>query len=121
MKRVEVKPPKYGTKAMAAQSRVGAMARICTASVSPGSAPATTLGPALTAIGDALTAQVQANEGVGSTATVIASVVDNHLQIALSGTTQTHNLSFGVGGDTSNALGILGLTGTGTTAESSGS
>jgi flagellar hook-associated protein 2 len=75
-----------------------------------------TLGDALTAIGDALTAQVQANEGGGSTATVTASIVDNKVQVTLAGTAQTHNLSFGVGGDTSNALGMLGLTGTGPVA-----
>ena len=75
---------------------------------------ATTLRATLDAISTALTTQVQANEGVGSTATVTASIVDNKLQLALTGTTQSHALSFGVGGDTSNALGILGLGGTGT-------
>ena len=75
---------------------------------------ATTLRATLDAISTALTTQVQANEGVGSTATVTASIVDNKLQLALTGTTQSHALSFGVGGDTSTALGILGLGGTGT-------
>ena len=86
-----------------------------------GSPASTTLGDTLAAIGSALTAQVQANEGPGSTATVTASVVDNKIQLALAGTAQVHNLSFGVGGDTSNALGILGLTGGGTVALSTAS
>jgi flagellar hook-associated protein 2 len=78
----------------------------------------TTLGDALDAISTALTSQVNANEG-GSGATVTASIVDNKIQLALSGTSTAHNVSFGVSGDTSNALGILGLSGTGTTSLSS--
>jgi flagellar hook-associated protein 2 len=70
----------------------------------------TTLGDVLTAIGDALTAQLQANEG-GSSATATVSIVDNKLQVALSGSASTHTVAFGTGGDSSNALAILGLTG----------
>lgn len=84
-----------------------------------GDPASTTLGDTLAAISDALTAQIQANEGVGSTATVTASIVDNKVQLALTGTAQTHGLSFGVGGDTSNALGVLGLSGTGSVTLSS--
>jgi flagellar hook-associated protein 2 len=84
-----------------------------------GDPASTTLRGALTAIGNALTAQVRANEGGGSTATVTASVVNNRVQLELTDTTQSHALSFGVGGDTSNALGVLGLSGTGTVSLSS--
>jgi flagellar hook-associated protein 2 len=87
--------------------------RVVHASIgAPGS---TTLGDALAAIGTALTAQVQANEGVGSSAIVSASVVGNRVAVSLAGSTTTHTLTFGVGGDTSNALGVLGLAGTGST------
>lgn len=81
-----------------------------------GSPSTTTLGDALTAISSALTTQIQANEG-GSTSTATVSVVNNKLQVAVSGT--SHAISFGVTGDTSNALAILGLTGTGTTTVTS--
>jgi flagellar hook-associated protein 2 len=73
----------------------------------------TTLRQATDAIAAALQAQIQTNEGSGSTATVTASIVGNKLQFALSGTSTTHALSFGVGGDTSNAAGVFGLAGTG--------
>jgi flagellar hook-associated protein 2 len=75
----------------------------------------TTLGDVLTAIGDALTTQVQANEG-GSGATVAVSVVNNKLQVSLSGSSSTHTIAFGTGGDTSNALAMLGLTGMASTS-----
>lgn len=75
----------------------------------------TTLGDALDAISTALTNQVNASEG-GAGATVTASIVGNKLQLSLAGTTTAHNVSFGVSGDTSNALGVLGLSGTGTTS-----
>ena len=84
-----------------------------------GDPASTTLAQTLADIGAALTAQVRTNEGGGSTATVTAAVVDNKLQLSLTGTAQAHNLSFGVGGDTSNALGILGLSGMGTVSLSS--
>jgi flagellar hook-associated protein 2 len=84
-----------------------------------GDPASTTLGDTLAAISSALTAQIQANEGVGSTASVTASIVDNKVQLALTGTAQAHSLSFGVGGDTSNALGVLGLSGTGSVTLSS--
>lgn len=78
--------------------------------VTIGDPSTTTLGDVLTALGDALTAQIQANEG-GSGATAAVSIVNNRLQISLSGSASTHTVTFGSGGDTSNALGILGLTG----------
>jgi flagellar hook-associated protein 2 len=83
-----------------------------------GDPAATTLRGALDAIGAALTMQIRANEGGGS-ATVSAAIVDNRIQLSLSGTTEAHSLSFGIGGDTSNALGILGLSGSGTVSLSS--
>jgi hypothetical protein len=42
---VEVSPPKNGMNALTAQSRVASISRMCTASVSPGSAPTTRIGP----------------------------------------------------------------------------
>ncbi len=77
-----------------------------------------TLGDVLSSISDALTAQVQANEG-GSGATVSASVAGNRLQVALSGSSTTHTVSFGTAGDSSNALAMLGLTGMSSTSLSS--
>jgi flagellar hook-associated protein 2 len=81
----------------------------------------TTLGDALSAIGTALTSQVQANEGAGSTAVVSAAVVGNRLEVSLADSTTSHSVIFGVGGDTSNVLGVLGLSGGGTATLAAGS
>ena len=82
----------------------------------PGTA---TLRQVTDAIAAAVQGQIQANEGSGSTATVTASIVGNKLQLSLSGSSSSHVISFGVGGDTSNANTILGLTGvTGATLSS---
>ena len=69
--------------------------------------PTQNLGSVLTGIGNAITSLMQAAGDTGATAT--ASVVNNQLQIAISGATSTHAISFGSGSDTSNAAAILGL------------
>ena len=85
--------------------------KVVTATI--GTPSSTTLGAALTAISNALTTQIQANEGGGSTSTATVSISGNRLQVAVSGA--SHAVSFGASGDTSNALAVLGLAGTGTT------
>ena len=76
-----------------------------------GAPGATTLRQVTDAIAAAIQSQVRTNEGSGSTTTVTASIVNNKLQLSLSGSGAGHTVSFGVGGDTSNANSILGLTG----------
>lgn len=83
--------------------------KVVTATI--GAPGTTTLRQATDAIAAAIGAQIQANEGAGSTATVSASVVGNQLQLSLTGSSATHAISFGVGGDSSNALSMLGLAG----------
>ena len=81
--------PRYEPRGPAAARAPSRPARSAWSSTARSSAPRSArrrrrrFGDALTAIGDALTAQVQANEGAGSTATVTASVVDNRLQLSL--------------------------------------
>jgi flagellar hook-associated protein 2 len=60
----------------------------------------------------AIEAQLQAggaNAPADPSATVSMSVVDNKMQLAISGAGTTHSLWFGSAGDQSNVLGILGL------------
>jgi flagellar hook-associated protein 2 len=66
----------------------------------------TTLDQVMTGLGQAITSQLAASD---PTATATVSVVNNRLQIAISGATTSHSLSFGAASDTSNALGILGI------------
>jgi flagellar hook-associated protein 2 len=77
-----------------------------------GNPATTTLDQVMAGLGQAIQNQLQAggaNTAADPTATVTVSVVGNRLQIALSGATLSHSLSFGVAGDSSNALGMLGI------------
>ncbi len=69
--------------------------------------PTQDLSSVLNGIGSAITSLMQGEGDAGATAT--ASVVNNRVQIAISGATSAHAISFGSGGDTSNAASILGL------------
>jgi flagellar hook-associated protein 2 len=72
----------------------------------------TTLGQMLQGLSDAIQTQLRtggANVGADATATVNASVVGNRLQISISGAGLAHSLAFGAAGDSSNALGMLGI------------
>lgn len=72
----------------------------------------TTLAQVLAGFAAAIQTQLQsagAPGGPDATAAVSASVVGNKLQLSVSGAGLTHSLSFGAAGDTSNALGILGI------------
>jgi flagellar hook-associated protein 2 len=80
----------------------------------PGS---TSLADALGAIATAVQAQLQ---GSDPGATVTASIVNDKVQLAVSGGTGTHTVRFGSGADTSNALTIFGLAGTTAGAFASG-
>jgi flagellar hook-associated protein 2 len=79
----------------------------------------TTLRQATDAIAAAIQTQIQANEGPGSTATVTAAINGNKVAFSLAGTATSHAISFGAGGDSSNALGVLGLAGVSAAAFSS--
>jgi flagellar hook-associated protein 2 len=72
----------------------------------------TTLGQFMQGFGQAIQDQLVAggaNVGADATATVSATVVGNKLQLAISGAGLAHSLSFGAAGDSSNALGMLGI------------
>lgn len=72
----------------------------------------TTLPQFLAGFAGAIQTQLQAggaNAPADATATVTASIVDNRLQIAVGGAGATHSIWFGSAGDTSNALGIMGM------------
>jgi len=75
-----------------------------------GAPDSTTLRQATDAIAAAVQAQIRTAEGTPN-ATVTASIVNNRLQLSVTGAATSHVLSFGVGGDTSNASAILGLSG----------
>jgi flagellar hook-associated protein 2 len=81
----------------------------------PGS---TSLADALGAIATAIQSQLQ---GSDPGATVSASIVNDKVQLAVSGGSGTHSIRFGSGADTSNALTIFGLAGTTSAAFASGS
>ena len=69
--------------------------------------PATiTLDQFMSGLGQAIQDQLEKSD---PTAGVTVSVVNNRLELTLTGATLPHSLSFGSAGDTSNALGILGL------------
>ena len=72
--------------------------------------PATTsLADAGAAIATAIQTQLQATTDPG--ATVTASIVGNRLQLSVAGAAGSHDLRFGVAGDTSNFLSVGGLAG----------
>jgi flagellar hook-associated protein 2 len=87
-----------------------------------GAPTGTTLNQALSAIAAAVQAQVtepgsvQADPG----ATVTASIVNNKIQLTMTGGSKVHSLQFGAGGQTSNALSIFGLAGVSTTTFATG-
>lgn len=82
-----------------------------------GAPGATTLNDALGSIATAIETQLQATD---PGATVAASIVDNKVQLAITGGVATHSLRFGAGGETSNALSIFGLAGVSSTTFASG-
>jgi flagellar hook-associated protein 2 len=72
----------------------------------------TTLTQFMQGFSAAIQARLQAggvNAPADPTATVSMSVVDNKMQLSIGGAGATHSLWFGAAGDTSNALGIVGL------------
>jgi flagellar hook-associated protein 2 len=81
-------------------------------------APGTTsLSDALGVIASAVQAQIQATD---PGATVAATIVDNKVQLAMTGASSAHALQFGAGGQTSNALSIFGLAGVTSTTFAAG-
>ena len=69
--------------------------------------PATiTLDQFMSGLGQAIQDQLEKSDPAAG---VTVSVVNNRLELTLTGATLPHSLSFGSAGDTSNALGILGL------------
>ena len=75
-------------------------------SVAVGDPTTTTLDDLGEAMATAMTDQVS---GSDPGATFSYSIVGNRIQFGLAGGSASHTVSFGVAGDTSNALGILGL------------
>ncbi len=72
----------------------------------------TTLDQMMAGFGKAISDQLAAggaNKGADAAATMTVGAVGNRLQLAMSGATLTHSLSFGSASDTSNALGMLGI------------
>jgi flagellar hook-associated protein 2 len=72
----------------------------------------TTLTQMMQGVSAAIQGQLQAGSTTAApdpTATVSMGVVGNRLQLSISGAGTTHSLWFGAAGDTSNALGIMGL------------
>jgi flagellar hook-associated protein 2 len=80
----------------------------------------TTLSQVMVGFGQAIQSQLRALPATGlpdSGATATFSVVNNKLQLSVTGAAAGHSLSFGAASDTSNALGMLGIanaTGSGT-------
>jgi flagellar hook-associated protein 2 len=77
-----------------------------TVQVAVGDPATTTLQSVIDSLSSALQTQLQAG---GDTATVSASIVGGQLQLAVTGNTATHDISFGATGDTSNLAVALGL------------
>jgi flagellar hook-associated protein 2 len=77
-----------------------------TVQVAVGNPATTTLQNVIDNLTNALQTQLQATDG---TSTVSATIVGGKLQLAISGNTTTHTISFGDVGDTSNAATALGL------------
>jgi len=71
----------------------------------------TTLDQVMTGLGQAIQDQLAAgaNSSPDPAAVMTISVVGNRLQLAVSGATVAHSFSFGAAGDSSNALGMLGI------------
>ena len=72
----------------------------------------TTMDQVMAGFGKAITDQLVAggaNQGPDASAVMTASVVGNRFQLAMTGGTLTHSISFGAASDASNALGILGI------------
>ena len=71
----------------------------------------TTLDQVMTGLGQAIQDQLVAgaNSSPDPAAVMTISVVGNRLQLAVSGATVAHSFSFGAAGDSSNALGMLGI------------
>jgi flagellar hook-associated protein 2 len=68
-----------------------------------------TLGTALDSIAGAIQGQLVLAGDAG--ATVSSAIVDNKLTFTVAGATGSHAISFGAGGDTSNANSLLGMSG----------
>jgi flagellar hook-associated protein 2 len=72
----------------------------------------TTLDQVMNGFGQAIQNQLCAggpNRSPDATATATFSVVNNKLQLSVAGAALEHSLSFGAAGDSSNALGMLGI------------
>ena len=72
----------------------------------------TTLDQVMAGFGQAIQSQLQAGGANGSadpSATATFSVVGNKLQLSIAGAAVAHSLSFSASGDSSNALGMLGI------------
>ncbi len=77
-----------------------------------GNPDTTSLTDVLNGLASGIQTQLQTGgNGVAAdpTATVTASVVDNRIQLSVTGAAGTHSLRFGAASDTSNALGVLGM------------
>ena len=77
-----------------------------------GDPAATTLNQLMDGLGKAISDQLVAGgngKGADVAAAMTVSVSGNRLQLAMTGATLAHSLSFGAGSDASNALGILGI------------
>jgi flagellar hook-associated protein 2 len=79
-----------------------------------GDPTAATLDQVMAGFGQAIQNQLQAGGNGGSApadsaATATFSVVNNRLQVNISGAAHNHSLSFSASGDSSNALGMLGI------------
>lgn len=85
-----------------------------------GSPATATLGDAINAIAAKLQEGIRAKEGTAD-AIVTATITGNKVEFTMTGAAASHAISFGAGGDTSNALGILGLTGMGVPSLANGS
>ncbi len=86
--------------------------------VTVGDPTSTTLDDLGNAIATAMSDQVDATD---PGAAFTYSIVDNRIEFALAGGTTSHTVSFGVAGDSSNALGILGLSTAGATVSAGSS
>lgn len=81
--------------------------------ISVGDPATTTLGDVLGAISGAIGAAIA---GSDPGAAVTATVVNNRIVVSLSGAAASHEIRFGVAGDTSNFFSVVGLAGVGSSA-----
>ena len=77
-------------------------------SVTVGDPSTTSLKATADALAAAIQAQIRTTDGA---ATVTASVVNNKIELSMTGAAASHAVRFSAGGDTSNFLGITGLAG----------